>query len=137
VAYYVERSLHRLVSEPSAKALAAWLLIAPSGFQQFIRSLPCLFRRGRPQIERYAHAYKCVIARALYPLLLYVAIEFRLYLHLVVPGVRGWIIVGTHHLVVRPFRKLKPFLTWYGIVYLRVPPFNPVRKLCLRVNLHA
>jgi hypothetical protein len=68
---------------------------------------------------------------------LYVAIEFRLYLHLAVPGVRGWIIVGTHHLVVRPFRKLKPFLTWYGIVYLRVSPFNPVRKLCLRVNLHA
>jgi len=70
-------------------------------------------------------------------LLLYVAIEFRLYLHLAVSGVRGWIIVGTHHLVVRPFRKLKPFLTWYGIVYLRVSPFNPIRKLCLRVNLHT
>jgi len=41
-------------------------------------------------------------------------------------GIRGWIIVGTHHLVVRPAEELKPSSDWYGIVYLRVSPFNPV-----------
>jgi len=58
-----------------------------------------------------------VIVRTLYFLLLTVTSKFRLSLHpFWMSGIRGWIIVGTHHLVVRPFRKLKPFLTWYGIV---------------------
>jgi len=58
-----------------------------------------------------------VIVKTLYSLLLTVASKFRLSLHpFWMSGIRGWIIVGTHHLVVRPFRKLKPFLTWYGIV---------------------
>ena len=51
-------------------------------------------------------------------------------------GIRGWIIVGTHHLVVRAAKELKPSLDCYGIVYLRVSPFNPVRKLC-EANLHT
>jgi len=78
----------------------------------------------------------CVIVKALYPLLLTVASKFRLSLHLAVPGIRGWIIVGTHHLVVRAAKELKPSLDCYGIVYLRVSPFNPVRKLC-EANLHS
>ena len=78
----------------------------------------------------------CVIVKALYPLLLTVASKFRLSLHLSVPGIRGWIIVGTHHLVVRAAKELKPSLDCYGIVYLRVSPFNPVRKLC-EANLHT
>ena len=78
----------------------------------------------------------CVIVKALYPLLLTVASKFRLSLHLAVPGIRGWIIVGTHHLVVRAAKELKPSLDCYGIVYLRVSPFNPVRKLC-EANLHT
>jgi len=58
-----------------------------------------------------------VIVVVLYPLLLTITSKFRLSLHpFWMSGIRGWIIVGTHHLVVRPFRKLKPFLTWYGIV---------------------
>ena len=68
----------------------------------------------------------CVIVKALYPLLLTVASKFRLSLHLSVPGIRGWIIVGTHHLVVRAAKELEPSLDCYGIVYLRVSPFNPV-----------
>ena len=73
----------------------------------------------------------CVIVKALYPLLLTVASKFRLSLHsLRMSGIRGWIIVGTHHLVVRPFAKPMSFAIWYGIVYLRVSPFNPIRKLC-------
>jgi hypothetical protein len=91
-----------------------------------------------------AHSYEsvtfmhtiCVIVKALYPLLLTVASKFRLSLHLTVPGIRGWIIVGTHHLVVRAAKELKPSLDCYGIVYLRVSPFNPVRKLC-EANLHT
>ena len=76
--------------------------------------------------EHFVRA-KIVIARALYPLLLTVTSKFRLSLHpFGMLGIRGWVIVGTHHLVVRPSRKLKPFLAWYGIVYLRVSPFNPV-----------
>ena len=91
------------------------------------------------QVENYgrcAHAYKVVIVKALYPLLLTVASKFRLSLHLSVPGIRGWIIVGTHHLVVRAAKELKPSLDCYGIVCLRVSPFNPVRKLC-EANLHT
>ncbi len=80
---------------------------------------------------RFARAYDFVIVRVLYLSLLTVASEFRLSLHpFRVLGIRGWIIVGTHHLVVRPAEKLKPSSDWYGIVYLRVSPFNPVTKLC-------
>jgi len=69
----------------------------------------------------------CVIVKALYPLLLTVASKARLSLHpFGVLGIRGWIIVGTHHLVVRAAKELKPSLDCYGIVYLRVSPFNPV-----------
>ena len=78
----------------------------------------------------------CVIVKALYPLLLTVASKFRLSLHLAVPGIRGCVIVGTQHLVVRAAKELKPSLDCYGIVYLRVSPFNPVRKLC-EANLHT
>ena len=68
-----------------------------------------------------------VIVRTLYFLLLTVASKFRLSLHpFWMSGIRGWIIVGTHHLVVRPFAKPMSFATWYGIVYLRVSPFNPI-----------
>jgi hypothetical protein len=74
--------------------------------------------------------------KTLYSSLLTVASKFRLSLHLSVPGIRGWIIVGTHHLVVRAAKELKPSLDCYGIVYLRVSPFNPVRKLC-EANLHT
>jgi hypothetical protein len=70
---------------------------------------------------------KVVIVRVLYLSLLTVASEFRLSLHpFRVLGIRGWVIVGTHHLVVRPAEELKPSSDWYGIVYLRVSPFNPV-----------
>jgi hypothetical protein len=70
---------------------------------------------------------KHVIVGAFYPLLLTVASKFRLSLHPVwMSGIRGWIIVGAHHLVVRPAKELKPSLDWYGIVYLRVSPFNPI-----------
>ena len=85
---------------------------------------------------RCVRAYMFVIVWALYPSLLTVASKFRLSLHLSVPGIRGWIIVGTHHLVVRAAKELKPSLDCYGIVYLRVSPFNPVRKLC-EDNLHS
>ena len=68
----------------------------------------------------------CLIAKALYPLLLTVTSKFRLSLHLSVPGIRGCVIVGTQHLVVRAAKELKPSLDCYGIVYLRVSPFNPV-----------
>ena len=60
-----------------------------------------------------------VIVVVLYPLLLTVASKFRLSLHpFWMSGIRGWIIVGTHHLVVRPFAKPMSFAIWYGIVYL-------------------
>ena len=68
-----------------------------------------------------------VIVKALYPLLLTVASKTRLSLHpFGVLGIRGCIIVGTQHLVVRAAKELKPSLDCYGIVYLRVSPFNPV-----------
>ncbi len=41
-------------------------------------------------------------------------------------GALGWIIVGTHHLVSTPSKKLKPFLAWLGIVFQRrVSPNSP------------
>jgi hypothetical protein len=76
--------------------------------------------------ERFFHA-GVVIAKALYPLLLTITSKSRLSLHpFWMLGIRGWIIVGTHHLVVRAAKELKPSLDCYGIVYLRVSPFNPV-----------
>ena len=86
-------------------------------------------QQQRDPMENYEHFVRAnfVIVRTLYFLLLYVAIEFRLYLHpFWMLGIRGWIIVGTHHLVVRPAEELKPSSDWYGIVYKRVSPFNPV-----------
>ena len=75
---------------------------------------------------RFFHAV-VVIVKTLYSLLLYVAIESRLSLHpFWMLGIRGWIIVGTHHLVVRPAEEPMSSSDWYGIVYLRVSPFNPV-----------
>lgn len=84
-----------------------------------------------PTILAFLSCIQFVIIKALYPLFLYVAIKFRLSLHsLRMSGIRGQIIVGTHCLVVRPSRKLKPFLAWYGIVSWRVSPFNPITRLC-------
>ena len=75
---------------------------------------------------RFFHA-GVVIVKALYPLLLTITSKSRLSLHpFWMLGIRGWIIVGTHHLVVRAAKELKPSLDCYGIVYLRVSPFNPV-----------
>ena len=79
--------------------------------------------------ENYVHSVHAVfvIVKALYPLLLTVASKTRLSLHpFWMLGIRGWIIVGTHHLVVRAAKELKPSLDCYGIVYLRVSPFNPI-----------
>jgi hypothetical protein len=50
--------------------------------------------------------------------------QFGLYLRFTqASDALGWVIVGTHHLVSTPSRKLKPFLAWLGIVFKkRVPP---------------
>ena len=57
--------------------------------------------------------------------------QFRLYHHLFeVPGARGWLIVGTHHLVVEPSREPLPSLAWlliaFGIIRSGFPAVHPV-----------
>ena len=80
--------------------------------QELIRQLP----DPKESCERFVRA-NFVIVKTLYSLLLTVTSKFRLSLHPVwMSGIRGRIIVGTHHLVVRAAKELKPSLDCYGIV---------------------
>lgn len=47
-------------------------------------------------------------------------------------GARGWVIVGTHHLVVRGSREPEPSLASYGIVRSGVSPFHPMHTHTLQ-----